>query len=791
VREDKERINMIPQLIIAPTIHRAKQIEQEQNNPLAQSLTLDNFIKAVYERYGTKRSIDQDEAKYILAAQLDKVKCYYFDYLTPKSDALDEIVSFFIAVKRNKQTIKAFGYVQEKEEELEALLSFYNAFLEQYHLADQGDVESEVFSILGNNENATKAFGQLVIDNFETNEIHYESSKLQLEILDTLFKRGVVSSPTQSTDHHTAKFYQPSIAPFNQIDEVAASLKIARRLLDEGEKAEEIIIVTTAIDEYAPFFESQLESYGLKGYSSKGTQLRNYLPLIKGKGKNLKDEVLIQAANTYARLKISVSQLHERMTQMGIETNYSELLEKSIDAVRVKERSFEGILLTEPNQLLSKAKIKHLIFMGTDMGHFPPQSKESFLVTQKQKQTLLHGNSIYLSSQNHYLHMKSMADNIYIMTATYKGKTKLGRSMMITEKCEDFDIGAYKAQHELLREKQRIANANIESYLNALQADKLTVYDGLNVGKFTVKSLSASQLNSYAMCPRRYFMSRILGLKAPQESDEGFDAMQKGTIMHRCYELFAKAVKEQKITLGNSVTNALQSSMRDISVIAYQEFLQGEKDGESIDENIHHRLYLQDLQKGLDSATDGEGVLQHFLKYVIANREMLDHFNSSEFEMEFRMDEQFNPVGKDDHYFIRGVIDRIDILEDEIRIVDYKSKKMNSMIDKKKVEQMKELKDMQLALYILFARREYGDKKIESYLQTFKSQYEHVEFAKAATFEVGKEDEFMLYNDVFEERFIIRMDEIKGSIEKGDFRYNDGDEDYCKWCEFGLMCKIK
>jgi len=784
-------MNIKPQLIIAPTIHRAKQIEQEQNNPLAQSLTLDNFIKAVYERYGTKRAIEQTEAKYILAAQLDKVERHYFDYLTTTSDALDEIVSFFIAVKRNTQTIKAFDYVQEKENELEALLLHYNTFLEQYHLADQGDVESEVLSILQNNEDATKVFGELIIDNFETNAIHYESSKLQSEILNTLFQNGVVSSQPQSFNHHTAKFYQPSIAPFNQIDEVAASLKIARKLLDEGEKAEEIIIVTTAIDEYAPLFEAQLESYGLKGYSSKGTSLRNYLPLIKGKDKNFKDESLIQAANTYARLKISVKQLHERMLQMGIEINYSELLEKSIDEARVKQRSYEGILLTEPNQLLSKAKINHLIFMGTDMGHFPPQSKESFLVTQKQKQNLFHGNSIYLSSQNHYLHMKSMADNIYIVTATYKGKTKLGRSMMITEKCEDFDIGAYKAQHELLREKQRISNENIEPYLDALQMDELTAYDGLDVGNFTVKSLSASQLNSYAMCPRRYFMSRILKLKAPQESDEGFDAMQKGTIMHRCYELFAKAVKAEEITLESSVRSTLQASMKDISVIAYQEFLQGEEDQEVIDENIHHRLYLQELQKGLDGATEGEGVLQHFLKYVTANREMLDHFNSSEFEMEFRMDEQFNPVGEDDRYFIRGFIDRIDILEDEIRIVDYKSKKMDSKIDKKKVEQMKELKDMQLALYILFARRQYGDKKIESYLQTFKTKNEHAEFAKAATFDVGKEDEYVLYDDAFEQRLIAKIEEIKNSIIEGDFHYDDGDEDQCKWCEFGLMCNLK
>jgi len=113
---------------------------------------------------------------------------------------------------------------------------------------------------------------------------------------------------------------------------------------------------------------------------------------------------------------------------------------------------------------------------------------------------------------------------------------------------------------------------------------------------------------------------------------------------------------------------------------------------------------------------------------------------------------------------------------------------MNSKIDKKKLEQMEALKDMQLALYILFARRQYGDKKIESYLQTFKTKYTHVEFAKTATFEVAKEGEYLHYDEVFEESLIAKIAEIKALIEEGDFHYDDGDEEYCKWCEFRLMC---
>jgi len=259
--------------------------------------------------------------------------------------------------------------------------------------------------------------------------------------------------------------------------------------------------------------------------------------------------------------------------------------------------------------------------------------------------------------------------------------------------------------------------------------------------------------------------------------------------MHSCFELFAKAVKEKEITLGERVSGELRSNMRDISFKAYAEYLKGDEKNKPISENINHRLFLQELQKGLDGTTDGQGVLQHFLNYIIEYRERLDHFRSSEFELEFLLDEQFDPVEEGAPYFIKGFIDRIDIFEDEIQIVDYKSKKMDTYIDKQKTQQMRELKDMQLALYILFAKRKYGDKKIISYLQSFKSKYEHSEFATAATYEAGKESDFILYDDDFEKALISRIGEIKNSIEKGDFHYDDSNEEHCRWCEFGLMCK--
>jgi CRISPR/Cas system-associated exonuclease Cas4 (RecB family) len=379
--------------------------------------------------------------------------------------------------------------------------------------------------------------------------------------------------------------------------------------------------------------------------------------------------------------------------------------------------------------------------------------------------------------------MKAVAQSIYIVTATYKGKTKLARSHLITEKCTPFDISGVLAQFELPRVGKRIDDPQLDSYFSTMALSE-SPYDGFNAGGYEAKTLSASQLGSYAMCPRRYFFEKVLKISAPGTPEEGLDVMEQGTIMHKCFELFAIDAKAGKVTFGSEVDTALKNHMIEKAHIAYKTFLVNKK----VIETINHRLYFQELTRGLAQDDEARGVLINFLQYVTENNNFINGFRDSEFEMEFQLDRSFNAIANDQPYFIKGVIDRIDIKNDEIRIIDYKSKKTNT-IDKTKLTQMTELKDMQLALYILYARRAFGDKKIESYLQTFKSANIHTEFAKAATYEVGKEDEYLHYDDAFEQSLIERIDAIQISMAHGDFHYDDSDKKHCEYCDFAVMCR--
>lgn len=85
------------------------------------------------------------------------------------------------------------------------------------------------------------------------------------------------------------------------------------------------------------------------------------------------------------------------------------------------------------------------------------------------------------------------------------------------------------------------------------------VYDGVMKSEAIREELAArygpgcvfsvTQLETYADCPFRFFLERLLDVEAPREADEGFDYRVRGTILHDALEAFhvryrGKAISE-------------------------------------------------------------------------------------------------------------------------------------------------------------------------------------------------------------------------------------------------------
>ncbi len=445
-----------------------------------------------------------------------------------------------------------------------------------------------------------------------------------------------------------------------------------------------------------------------------------------------------------------------------------------------------GIELTEPNQLVGLRKTyKHIIFIGTDINHFPPAAKDNFLYTYEDDVNYFYANNYFTSSQTQLEELKRLSENLYIITATYSGKRELSPSILLDGKFDEtIDLSSVKSVSELALARETVLpDAHTKAYYESITSDVLTKFDGNGVEGLEAANLSASQINSYLSCPLAYLYSNKIRLQAPNQSDEGFDVMEQGSLMHLCYELFGKKIKATQNSSRDK--DELYSLMHDISIEAYHHKNTVEARGkEKLIENIHHQIFLSTLQAGLEDEREA-GLLAKFVDYYMERAEEFEYFQNTEFEKEFALDDDLNPYvlkSKDDkNYFIKGFIDRFDNLEKQINVIDYKSKKIGSKTGKHKETQEKidDLKDVQLALYILYTKQQYPGKEYYSSMLSFKGD------SKAAHFgELEHED----FDERYKEKLKGIIFDTKEGIEKGVFGFDDSDEKACGWCDFRFVC---
>jgi len=208
--------------------------------------------------------------------------------------------------------------------------------------------------------------------------------------------------------------------------------------LEVGVNKDDILIVASDIQEYAPLYKLFLGEYSLKGYSSIGSLLSSFYNSKDPKVKAVFDSYKIQLKSLqalYKKLNLNLS----KTTKENIKASYY-LLDEKI-----------GIELTEPNQLVGLDKTyKHIIFVGTDINHFPPKAKDNFLYSYKEDVEYFYKNDYFMSSLTQLDELKRLSENLYIITASYSGKKELSSSILIEDKFDDaIDIADIKSISQL------------------------------------------------------------------------------------------------------------------------------------------------------------------------------------------------------------------------------------------------------------------------------------------------------------------------------------------------------
>ena len=271
-------------------------------------------------------------------------------------------------------------------------------------------------------------------------------------------------------------------------------------------------------------------------------------------------------------------------------------------------------------------------------------------------------------------------------------------------------------------------------------------------------------MRTLANCPYRYFLGRVLGISAPVEEDDGeLSSMDRGLLVHKILERFVKA----EGTTGE-----------DLLAIAEEEFDSAEARGAT----GYHLLW----EIGKDEIREGLG------QFLVAESAWMGGTpESSDAEVDFGggagtgdVSIELDDLGE---VHFRGKIDRVDALEDEVRVRDFKTGKPDYYREKSNGREpdrsVANGRALQLPVYLEAAKVMYPDTPVSaSYCFPLDDRYIH---------DVGA------YTGEDRERFRESLGLIIGMVRQGVFpatpEQSDGDEwgGNCNYCDFKQLCPAR
>ena len=416
-----------------------------------------------------------------------------------------------------------------------------------------------------------------------------------------------------------------------------------------------------------------------------------------------------------------------KFKKFNLSFNKNELKKELLESRIIIQNS--GVTITETNQIYSYNEIENIIFIGTDNINFPPtRDKHLFYYKGYEKDFSL--NNLYLSSVDIYQNIKNRAKKLYIIYSEYDKKTKKELSFIIDKNLIPY-TPKYKSKLDYFKENREIKDNHNYHITNK---------------EIKIKHLSASQINTYQKCPKQYFYKYILSLKPPKEKTDEMEVSLQGSIMHKVFEFM---IKEP----NNANRYYIDKAYQDEKIKPY---LKGD---------IFEKIYEIKLNQYIDK-------FREYQKSLVGDIKV---------EQEFYLDEHLE-ISDENNYFIKGIIDRIDENE-EITIIDYKSKKIDKL-DNKKIKETQELKDVQLGLYLYWVKKNYN-KPATAHLLSFNNK-NYIHFTTIKDRNCDKQE--ICYDEEYEKTLKNIIFTTKENIENHKFPKNP-DEEVCKWCDYQSLCR--
>ena len=325
-----------------------------------------------------------------------------------------------------------------------------------------------------------------------------------------------------------------------------------------------------------------------------------------------------------------------------------------------------------------------------------------------------------------------------------------------------------------------------------------------------VTPISASSLDAYVRCPLAWYYERILGVQAPQSMSRDLSPMERGSLLHKILERFENLIASRG---GSAAPN---SDERHAILLALAE--------EELDrlpsEGLLSEVQRSSLLLGLDDPnSEAKGLLASYL-VVEAGRPRTKAASLCEVTFgqpasvgtSLSRDPVRISATSSDTYgrqivtlALRGAIDRVDLVDGDLVIIDYKVKAsgMRSEVRKGLCFQLplygRVMRDLRARLEAEHPEHAWGESQIRvaSYYFldprslkvllecTFGEENAAAKIRKSPPAASGLGEGGML---ALENRYITRAADVLVSISRGRFHPNGGDPAICASCPFNAVC---
>ena len=559
------------------------------------------------------------------------------------------------------------------------------------------------------------------------------------------------------------------------------------------------------------------------------------LKIIEGKNKNIEKDVkaLTTMLNNLEELSILFEIEHGSGTKFPLRFFINQLKTFALfSRYNVKEIPGYGVQVTTLNEIRG-LNFDYLFIGGLNDGDLPTRfSPQVFFSGSFAKEEQKHQTE---ERYHFYQALCTWKKHLFLTKPLFDDKKELVESNLFTEfnnlfNLEEKDEADYEnlifSREELLKyigetplekiDELKIPaeiGVDLESVIDSIKIDKQRIEDPLSDSPYSGKIktdlnneltnkldelsgqyFSATQLETYAKCPYKYFAERVLNLSAIEEPSEELEALELGSLLHVILFEFYTSLKEKEIVLKRCSDAEFNEAKKLLFSIAEKRFSE-----------IHLASVYSFYEKEKLFGFNNKKKNSLLYKFLLEERNSDDGFIPEYFEFAFgNLNDDILPASefKIDEVKLRGKIDRIDINESSgaIKIIDYKlggTKPSSSDLQRGL--------SLQLPLY-LFAAKELINAQQSKDLQPFGTEiyslkYSSEDFGKklvSGRSTGNKEtDEFYEKRKNESEKMIgACLESIKKyitAISNGDFHLSDladREKKVCNYCNFKAICRI-